>query len=225
VIHELWPISNDDAVVSICSLIGEAPIVVADGHHRYETATFYRQEQREQNGDQPGGHDLVMALVLELTEEELFVQAIHRVISGLPAGYDLLGAFTPFFEISEGPAEVSALAAEMAGRGALGLLWRNKNYFMVPNARTEDQAEAALDSSRLDVALGAIGPHNLEYQHGVRNVSELVASGHAEAGVLLRPATVAQIADTAHSGRRMPPKTTFFQPKPRTGIVYRPVHL
>ena len=84
-----------------------------------------------------------------------------------------------------------------------------------------DAAEADLDSSRLDVALAGLPAHQLEYQHGVRIVADAVASGTAQAAVLLRPATVAQIAETAHSGVRMPPKTTFFAPKPRTGLVYR----
>ena len=78
-----------------------------------------------------------------------------------------------------------------------------------------------LDSSRLDVALAAFPAHELTYQHGVDNVRRAVAGGAAQAGVLLRPATVAQIEATAHGGERMPPKTTFFHPKPKTGLVFR----
>jgi uncharacterized protein (DUF1015 family) len=52
-------------------------------------------------------------------------------------------------------------------------------------------------------------------------VSALVASGRASAGVLLRPVDVRQIARTARAGRKMPTKTTFFHPKPRTGMVFR----
>ena len=59
------------------------------------------------------------------------------------------------------------------------------------------------------------------FQHGVDHVVERVATGEAQAGVLLRPATVAQIVAIAHGGERMPPKTTFFHPKPRTGVVLR----
>jgi uncharacterized protein (DUF1015 family) len=80
-----------------------------------------------------------------------------------------------------------------------------------------------LDSSRLDVALAALPPHELTYQHGVDNVVARVQRGDADAGVLLRPATVAQIVEIAHGGERMPPKTTFFHPKPRTGVVLREV--
>ena len=59
------------------------------------------------------------------------------------------------------------------------------------------------------------------YQHGWRECTEAVHAGEASAAVLLRPATIGQIAAVSHGGDRMPPKTTFFWPKPRTGMVYR----
>jgi uncharacterized protein (DUF1015 family) len=61
----------------------------------------------------------------------------------------------------------------------------------------------------------------MEYQHGSTEALAAVAARRADAALLLRPATVADIADTAHSGRRMPAKTTYFHPKPRTGMVFR----
>ena len=78
-----------------------------------------------------------------------------------------------------------------------------------------------LDSSRLEAARGALGPHEIAYQHGVGNVVTRVTSDAGTLGVLLRPATVDQIAATAYAGERMPQKTTFFAPKPRTGMVFR----
>ncbi|HEY3143603.1 MAG TPA: DUF1015 domain-containing protein, partial [Acidimicrobiales bacterium] len=93
--------------------------------------------------------------------------------------------------------------------------------------RAEALADARdLDSARLDVALAGIAATNdidldLRFQHGPDNVRRAVRSGEVQAGVLLRPATVAQIDATAHGGERMPPKTTFFHPKPKTGLVFR----
>ncbi len=82
---------------------------------------------------------------------------------------------------------------------------------------------ADLDSSRLDAALAGVPGVDVSYQHGATQVLAAIDKGEADAVVLLRPATVAQIAETAHSGVRMPPKTTFFHPKPRTGLVFRPL--
>jgi len=78
-----------------------------------------------------------------------------------------------------------------------------------------------LDTSRLDAALATLPPHELVFQHGVDHVIERVHRGDAQAGLLLRPASVAQIVAIANGGERMPPKTTFFHPKPRTGVVLR----
>ncbi len=221
VLHELWPVTDAALLERIGALVEKTPVVIADGHHRYETATFYQSERRAAGGDVAGPYDLVMALVVELSEHELFVRAIHRLLSGLPEGFDLAAAFDPYFEVLAGPAEPGRLGDEMPARGALGLITPGGNFFLVPRPRVEAEAEADLDSSRLDAALAGLPAHDLRYQHGLSNIDEAVRSGTAQAGVLLRPATVAQIADTAHSGRRMPPKTTFFHPKPRTGMVFR----
>ena len=105
----------------------------------------------------------------------------------------------------------------------LGLVTPAGTWLLRP--RPEAMAEARdLDSSRLDVALAALDGVSVVYQHGVDNVRAAVASGDAQAGVLLRPVTVAQILAIAHGGERMPPKSTFFFPKPRTGLVFRDLH-
>jgi uncharacterized protein (DUF1015 family) len=195
--------------------------VIADGHHRYETATFYRAEQREATSDATGDYDLVMALVVELTPDELFVQAIHRLVSGLPDDFDLVGAFREFFEVLPGPNDAAELGKRLVEMEALGLVTDSGNFFLRPLPIVYERALADLDSSRLDVALAGLPPHELVYQHGTSIAAGAVTTGAAQAAILLRPATVAQIAETAHSGNRMPPKTTFFYPKPRTGMVYR----
>ena len=66
-------------------------------------------------------------------------------------------------------------------------------------------------------------PHEVEYRHSWEEAWSALEGGQAQAGFLLRPATVAQIAKWAAARRRMPPKTTYFSPKPRTGMVFRPL--
>ena len=110
----------------------------------------------------------------------------------------------------------------MAVAGALGLVVPGGGAWLLrPRADAFPEDLPDLDSSRLDVAVSTLPGIELEYQHGTDNVLRRVGSGEAAAGVLLRPATVPQIAATAHGGVRMPPKTTFFWPKPRTGFVFR----
>jgi len=221
--HELWMVTDQSIITQICELIGLTPVVVADGHHRYETSGYYRSEIRAQNGDLPGDHDLVMALIVELSPDELFVQAIHRLIKGLAEDFDIVAGLPRHFVITRGPGDISDLSRSLVPHGALGLITPDGNYLLVPTAELNGAAEADLDSSRLDLALEGFPAHELRYQHGSHVCAGLVADGFAQCAVLLRPATVAQIAETARSGNRMPPKTTFFNPKPRTGMVYRPL--
>jgi uncharacterized protein (DUF1015 family) len=73
----------------------------------------------------------------------------------------------------------------------------------------------------VDAAVATLPPHQLGYEHDVTRAVEAVRDGQADAAIFCRPATVEQIAATARGGARMPPKTTFFWPKPRTGMVMR----
>jgi uncharacterized protein (DUF1015 family) len=220
VTHSLWIDDEPAQQRQISALVEADPIVIADGHHRYETSLAYRDEQRAERGD--GAYDLVMTLVVELADDELTVLPIHRLIGGLPPGFDLVGALSPFFEPSPIDVVDASISARMAVAGALTLVTRRGTWLLTPKPEALRSARD-LDSSRLDVALAALPTHELTFQHGVDHVVARVDKGEADAGVLLRPATVAQIIDIAHGGDRMPPKTTFFHPKPRTGVVLRPV--
>jgi uncharacterized protein (DUF1015 family) len=73
----------------------------------------------------------------------------------------------------------------------------------------------------LEAALEGLPDHAVAYHHDVRHVLALLDKGEVQAGLLLRPASVPQIAAAARAGRRLPQKTTFFYPKPRTGMVFR----
>jgi uncharacterized protein (DUF1015 family) len=220
VTHSLWVDDEPAHQREVSALVGTEPIVIADGHHRYETSLTYRDEQRAARG--PGPYDLVMTLVVELADDELTVLPIHRVITGLPSGFDIVGALAPFFDTSPVDVVDASISARMAEAGALALVTQTGNWLLTPKPAALASARD-LDSSRLDVALASLPPHELAFQHGVDHVVAKVDKGEADAGVLLRPATVAQIVEIAHGGERMPPKTTFFHPKPRTGVVLRPV--
>ncbi|PZS24176.1 MAG: hypothetical protein DLM54_00065 [Acidimicrobiales bacterium] len=82
-------------------------------------------------------------------------------------------------------------------------------------------ADAEPDAAVLDGITVSWPAHTVEYTHRSAEVVSAVAKAHCDLGLVLRPATVDQIARTAHTGRRLPPKTTFFQPKPRTGMILR----
>lgn len=217
VTHEMWPITDASAVKQIGELVGRTPVLVADGHHRYEVALKYQAEQ----GGREGDHNAVMALVVELSDEQLSVQAIHRVIRGLPASFDFPAAISRHFDLAPTDPVDATIGSRMTKAGGLTVVTKSGTWLAVPRQETSIAADHDLDSSRLEVALRHLPDHKLVYQHGWDLAAGAVRSGEANAAVLLRPATVSQIADISEGGKRMPPKTTFFWPKPRTGLVFR----
>jgi uncharacterized protein (DUF1015 family) len=204
--------------------VASAPVVIADGHHRFETALAYREERRAATGGRPGDYDLVMALVVELADDQLVVRPIHRLIEGLPDGFDLPGALGARFYLSRlDHPDRRRLAADVADEAAMALVTKGATWLLRPRPDTVAASGLDVDSGLLDVALADLPDHDVTYEPGWDRAIDTVERGGAQAAVLLRPASVAAIAEAAHEGLRMPPKTTFFHPKPRTGMVFRPV--
>jgi uncharacterized protein (DUF1015 family) len=218
--HTFERLADPTRMAAVEMAVGAAPVVIADGHHRYEVARTYRDERRALTGGEPGPWDLTLAYIVELAEEQLVVQAIHRLLSGLPAGFDMEQALLPWFEVA-GPEPVTPLITRrLLDNGALGLVGPDGlGRLLRPRPGVFD-SEAELDSARLDRALRDV-PVTVTFQHGVDNVVAAVTERRADYGVLLRPVTVDQIEATANDNELMPPKSTFFAPKPKTGLVLR----
>ena len=227
--HEAWRLSEPSVLEAIRAKVASAPVVIADGHHRYEVALAFQAEQRACHGSATAAWDAVMTYAVELSPRQLSVAAIHRLIRGLPERFDLLAALSEWFEPAGTVPLDGTTRARMVDAGALGLLTSTAAGVVLlrPRDKTVAAADHDLDSSRLDVALAGLPAHELIYEHDVEALSAAVsasapsAPSGLSAGVLLRPATVAQIAAVARDGDRMPPKTTFFTPKPATGMVFR----
>lgn len=223
VVHRLWVVSDEDHMAAISAAVTSAPVVIADGHHRFEVGNAYRAERRAESGDEPGDYDAILTYIVELADDQLTVRAIHRLLRDVPDGLDLAGQLGPWFEVGDELPLDHSILSRMETAGALALVTGETARLLVPRPETVAAAEHDLDSSRLDVALAALPPMTVAFQHGVDEVSQAVLKGEADAAVLLRPATVAQIAEIGRGGARMPPKTTFFYPKLRTGMVFREV--
>ena len=230
--HELWRLADPAAVAAVTAAVAANPLVVADGHHRYETCQQYGAEPGS-----PAGADATLCLVVELDEGQLSVAPIHRLITGLPDGTDVAAALAPYF--AAGGLEAlpdASIVDRLVAEGALALVTADGMRLLRPDdaALTAAAAGAAstaagtaagtagmLDSVRVATAAAALPPHELSYQHGVGHAVAAVREGRAQAALLIRPVSVEQIRSTAYARGRMPPKSTFFWPKPRTGPVFR----
>ncbi len=96
-------------------------------------------------------------------------------------------------------------------------------WLLTPREETYAEAGSDLDSSLVALAIDALPDVSVAYVHDWRAGAAAVSAGDVQALLLLRPVTVDQISDWAHARQRMPPKSTYFYPKPRTGMVFRPV--
>src|SRR5882757_792882 len=217
VTHELWRLEDPATVKAICEAVGATPLVIADGHHRYSTCLIHADEPGA-----PSGADATMCLVVELVADQLTVQPIHRLLTGLPAGHDPAAELTAAFEI--GPREPlpdAAVVRRLVQERALALIDAEGMRLLRPRTDTGPGVVEPLDSVRVAAAVNALPAHELSYQHGVAHAVAAVRSGRADAAILLRPVSVEQIRATAQARGLMPPKSTFFYPKPRTGTVFR----
>jgi uncharacterized protein (DUF1015 family) len=220
VTHELWVIDDPLVIGAVAGAVGEAPVILADGHHRYETARTYYESQVS-TGAVDGDAGMVMALIVELTEDQLDVGPIHRLLSGLPDGLDLVDAFSSWFDVTRAGDFDARTTGALTESGALALVMASGTWLLSPRDGTPEAAGSDLDSSMVALVIAELPDHQLEFANSSGDALGAVASGRAQAAVLMRPVTVDQIGAWARADRRMPPKSTYFHPKPRTGMVFR----
>ena len=218
--HRLWRITDPGRLAAITACVGREPVVIADGHHRYETSLAYRDEQRALGPDGAPGAEAVLAYVVELVDDELEVRPIHRLVASLPGDLDLVDALGRWFDLTPVEPDDAVVDPDAPTRDAVGLVTPTGAWQLAPKTEHEPTSRG-LDSVRVDRALADAGVDDVVFEHDPRKVVDEVRASRAGAGFLLRAATVDQIVEIAHGGERMPPKTTFFSPKPCTGAVFR----
>jgi uncharacterized protein (DUF1015 family) len=218
-VHELAAIDDAATVASISATVAQSPVVLADGHHRFETACTYRDEQRA-GGRDPGGASAIMTLVVELADDELCIEPIHRLID-MPNGVDVRDRLGDVFDVRPaGPVTseaVESLEADMRVHHALGLVDAKGLALAVPRGAVEPPDSAVVES----LVVERLPEATWHYRHDAQAVAALVDKGAASAAILCSPVSVAETRAAALAGVRMPQKTTFFTPKPRTGMVFR----
>ena len=214
--HILERVSDPERIATISRLVSANPVLIADGHHRYAISRTFRDQSR--TAGNPPGAELTMTYVAELVQEQLSVAAIHRLYDIDNAA--LLSALSSHYDTSDAGRVGPHTISEMESRGSLCLVAPDgTGTFLTPRADTFVGVRE-MDSARLEHALRNT-EHSVSYQHGVTEVVNKLAAGVAASAILIRPVSLAEIRRTADTGELMPPKSTFFTPKLRTGMVMR----
>jgi uncharacterized protein (DUF1015 family) len=228
ILHRLWVVDAPAEVDLLSGAIHEGPLVIADGHHRYETALAYRAE----NEDHADAHS-IMCFCVDADSEELVVLPYNRTVRSRSSQPDLTGRLARWHATPvEGDSEAALAASPFdhafvfvtaAGRVLVGA----SDADVV--ARTGERHPAWL---RLDVValheavLPDVFPEgiaDISFTKDPDEVERLVGDGGWDAGVLLEALAAADIVDVAQSGERMPQKASYFWPKAVTGLVFRPL--
>jgi uncharacterized protein (DUF1015 family) len=229
--HSLGALDDPVAIAEVGAVVASAPLVLADGHHRFETALNYRNQRRVDGIDDPGAQS-ILALVVELADDELCIEPIHRLVD-LPPDIDLRARLADAFLVSDAgpnsPEGLDQLVGRMRSERGLGLVDGRGLALAVPRAdvRTsalagEHPAVAATDAAVIEaLVVPRLPGATWDYRHDARAVAALVEKGTANAAILCSPVSVAETRAAAVDRVRMPQKTTFFWPKPRTGMVFR----
>ncbi|MBP9052194.1 MAG: DUF1015 domain-containing protein [Ilumatobacteraceae bacterium] len=219
-LHIVERVSHPQRVAAIAAAVGSHPVLIADGHHRYAISRTFRDEVRAEHGDDTAA-ELTLTYVAELVGDQLSIDAIHRLYHGVSVE-QLLAVLTPAFHCAEAGAVTPAFAAEVVERGCLCLVRPDGTGVWLTPEPTAFEGVRALDGAYLEHVL-ATSDIEVSYQHGVQHVVDRVTNGDAAAGVLIRPTGIDEIRRTADERLLMPPKSTFFTPKLRTGLVLRPL--
>jgi uncharacterized protein (DUF1015 family) len=238
----LWRSDDEDLISELQMALADAELLIADGHHRYETARVYADEI---GGE--GEHRYVLMLLCSLSDPGLLVFPTHRLLRGLkddtPKQVAIRDVLRANFDIEElaAPSELEPPAG--GGRVAFGYM---DSFFKRPFRVTlKDQAIAdrAMEGMpepyrRLDTAVletlvlrGALGMSDddishlrgLDYSKDLDDAIDAVTNGRADAGFFMRATPVEQVRQVAEAGESMPPKSTYFYPKVPTGLVFNPL--
>ena len=249
VVHRMWPVTSVSAIAALTHVIGPKPVFIADGHHRYETACDYRDQVYDSGflrPDHPANYVLMMCVAME--DPGLIIFPTHRLFRGLPAvtAEQLAAKLGDSFStevVAQGPEaapEVWEHVEAEEDQGVLGLYAQGDQRWTVARiteAGKAKMAQAAADHSPewcglgvsilhrliVETLLGTPSPPEPQYVHLVDEVAAGLRSGEFPMAALVMPATVNHVRSISLQAERMPAKSTYFYPKPLSGLVINPL--
>lgn len=241
--NTLWRIGDDTTIEALTTALADRELLIADGHHRYETARVYAQEV---GGE--GDHNYVLMFLCALQDPGMTVFATHRLAENTTAeqreavrqtiesNFDLeevdTAEIAPPDDDDTSKCEFGFIDGAGAGRPAYRLTLKDQ---AIADAALADKPEPyrELDTAILEALLlkGALGMtdddishlNGLWYSSDRDEAIDFVTSGRYDLCFFLRPTPIAQIREIAAAGENMPPKSTYFYPKIPTGIVFNPL--
>ncbi len=209
--HRMWAVTDRRAEGELCSGLDARPFMIADGHHRYTVALAYRREMRARFG--PGPWDSMMMFIVDAGTEGPPVLPIHRVVMGDPPHNGFGGL------VVRDMAETLASVRDDDVSFGLVRMEDGELTHRVVQLGGSPPTVRALHEQVLDKLERA----ELRFVPDSVAAEQAVRSGKASAAFLLPPTRVERLWTVIRAGAELPQKSTYFWPKPRTGMVIRPL--
>jgi len=249
VLHQLKQVSDPGVIEAVRGKMRDKKLIIADGHHRYETAMNYRNERRSLNASAPATgelapYELVMMTFINMESPDLVILPTHRVVHGLELfSVDaLLDRGRSYFSVEEVDPSINAAralgilrAAGKAGTALLAVTAKRAFLFDTPRALASNLFQGlSLRQQSLDVVQlhkclleGVLGisedairdQTNISYIRDAGEAMARVRDGAANVAFLMNPVRMQQVRDIAFAGEVLPQKSTDFYPKLLSGLT------
>jgi uncharacterized protein (DUF1015 family) len=251
VVHRVWPITDPDLTQAITGFFQSRRLFLADGHHRYETGLRYLEEIRRTRPELAAGAEWTLAYLTAAEDPGLVVFPYHRLLHSLPAErlQNLVERLRQDFEVIPAPvsplkpgpgrpAFIQALIEQGRTRPAFGLVRSEGDAYLLLLKPEIHRVRPAGVASRLDVTMleghvleevlaldhrALVEEKNVTYETDYDKVLDAVGRPPFQAAFLLNPTPVSRVLAVAEAGEIMPEKSTYFFPKPVSGLVFHPL--
>jgi uncharacterized protein (DUF1015 family) len=244
VLHRVWRIHDPALIQAVQQRMKDKKLLIADGHHRYETAVAYRNERRAAGNNDPNArHEFVMMTLVRMEDRGLAILPTHRIVHGMP-DFDrerLLEGAKKFFDISRIDLRTESRSAttllEEAGENGTAFVAVTRQGPYLLRAKKRAVQDALKDVSARQRGLDVVQLHKIlierilgiseeavrnqdhvKYERDAFEAISWVRQG-ANVAFLMNPAHIEQVRDVAFAGEVLPQKSTDFYPKLLSGLA------
>jgi len=239
-VTRLYPVKDPEKIKVIQDVLRDKQVVIADGHHRYETAVYFRDEMRSKVPDWKENHafNYRMTYMVSLDDEGLVVLPTHRLLAKVKIGEDHWDQIRKYFSVEEiDPAEAEAYLDARRDKNAFVVYQDEKAYgleltgdvssFMDPSwSEAYKSLDAVVLREVIFRIMGVVDPkidEDIFYERWINDAIARVDGGEAKVAFLLNPTPPEKVLEVARHMERMPQKTTDFYPKVISGFTMMPI--
>lgn len=243
--NQLWTITDQSIIAAIAAEMEPKQVLIADGHHRYETGLAYRDLMKSQNPNHTGNelYNYIMMFFTNLDDEGLVIFPTHRAVHSLPNydGAQLMAALQTYFDVQVyATPQMMMEALKKHDRFTYGFVSNHSSKFFVATLKSDSMLDVLVpdplprEVKELDVVLlhhyiirQLLGVSqeaqekklNIHYLQSVQECIDEIAAGKAQVAFFVNPTKIHQVRAVAKAGHTMPQKSTFFYPKLVSGLV------